>query len=83
MGEAARPRDRAASAGSPGLCPSRRELGIRYWTSWEINQIYWGPALGKTWWHLMGSMEIGEALEALDGRVPRERIVESETEPPP
>jgi NAD-dependent deacetylase len=69
---------RAATSGSEGRAPSRRQLGIRYMTSWEMNQLWWGPALDRTWWHIMGSMGIDEAREVLGGKVNLERIVEDD-----
>lgn len=67
---------RRATSGSGGPKRSRRELGSRYMTSWEANQVYWGDELEKTWWHLRGGLTFEEAIEALGGRVPRGRIIE-------
>jgi ADP-ribosylglycohydrolase len=67
---------RLATSGSGGRKRSRRELGSRYMSSWEANQIYWGDELEKTWWHLRGGLTLEETAGALGGRVPRGRIVE-------
>lgn len=61
---------------SGGRKRSRGELGLRFMTCWEINQVFWSDALGRTWWHLAGGMSREEALAALGGRVDPSRILE-------
>jgi acetoin utilization deacetylase AcuC-like enzyme len=68
---------RLAAIDAIGPARDRHGLGVRFMTSWEINRIFWGPALKKTRWHLMGSMSRDDAWEALGRRVSREYIVES------
>lgn len=61
---------------SRGRKRNRGELGLRFMTCWEINQVYWSDALDKTWWHLAGGMSREEALAAFAGRVDPSRILE-------
>ena len=46
-----------ATAGASRLAIDRRDLGLPYMTSWEINQVYWGGHLPKAWWHTGGGFE--------------------------
>jgi hypothetical protein len=46
-----------------------------YTLSWEINQVYKGGHLAKTWWHYAGSpMSAAEVAKVLGRKVPRDRI---------
>lgn len=65
-----------ATAGAGGSASTRTELRLRYMTSWEMNQIYFGRYLSHTFWHTGSSMTAAEASAVLGDRVPRERIIE-------
>jgi hypothetical protein len=66
---------RRAAVNAKGLKANRHELEMPFMTLWEINQIVWGPAVAKTRWHLMGSMGLEEARNALGNRVDPRTIV--------
>ncbi|HTZ51326.1 MAG TPA: metallophosphoesterase [Spirochaetia bacterium] len=65
-----------ATVGASRLAIDRRDLGLPYMTSWEINQVYWGGHLHKAWWHTGGSMSRQDVHDAMDGKASMERIVE-------
>jgi poly(ADP-ribose) glycohydrolase ARH3 len=67
-----------ATSGAGGAKGSRRELGLPYMTSWEINRVYWDDYLERTWWHTGGSMTAAQARETLGERVPAARILEDD-----
>lgn len=61
-------------AGRPGV--DRRDVGLPFMTSWEINQLYWSNPNVPVFWHTGGSMTLDEAYEIIGARVPKERICE-------
>jgi Icc-related predicted phosphoesterase len=67
---------RRATVEAVRLALDRRDLGLPYMTSWEINQVYWGGHLHKAWWHSGESMSKQEAHEAMGEKVSFDRIVE-------
>jgi Icc-related predicted phosphoesterase len=74
---------RRATVAAARLALDRRDLGLPYMTSWEVNQVYRGGHLPKAWWHTGGSMSAQEASEAMGGRVRLDRIVEETGGPLP
>lgn len=68
-----------ATLGAGGSKAGRRELGLPFMTSWEMNQVFWDEALlGRATWRTGGSMTAAEARAALGPRVGLDRIVEDD-----
>ena len=75
--EGVSPADVRAATVDAGRCTvDRRDLGLPFMTSWEINQLYWHTPRIPVFWHTGGSMTLDEAYEIIGARVPKEQICE-------